>query len=140
MCRAGNGTAPRGDDAGGAFWPNQRIFWPDRGYFGQITDILGKPWTFWPEPEYFGPIPSMLAKPIAPATPQPPNSALCTTGEAAAAPFAGGETEANRAAKRPDPEDAPLSSLSSCLCPVVKFSFHQPSSPEVTGRERSTSA
>lgn len=105
-CRAGNGAASlqEGDDAGGAFWPNQRIFGANRGYFDQINecfshimDILAEPWIFWPEPRYFGPIPSMLAKPIAPSPhppPQPPSSSLPGTGEAVAAPLAGGETEA----------------------------------------------
>lgn len=105
-CRAGNGAASpqQGDDAGGAFWPNQRIFGANRGYFDQINecfshimDILAEPWIFWPEPRYFGPIPSMLAIPIAPSPhppPQPPSSSLPDTGEAVAAPVAGGETEA----------------------------------------------
>ncbi|XP_031462163.1 uncharacterized protein LOC116237257 isoform X1 [Phasianus colchicus] len=108
MCRAGNGAAPpfpsprvmmlevisaKSTDN----WPNRGYFGQTNGYFGHITDILAISWIFWPEPQYFGPIPSTLAKPIAPSPhspPQPPSSSLLGTGEAVAAPFAGGETEA----------------------------------------------
>lgn len=96
--------------------------------------ILAKPQTFWPLLQYFIPILCILAKPIATALPKPQILLFLPLGKLMLHHLLVKKWR-HRTVKQQETEDTSLSSSSLCLCLVTKFSFHQPSSPEIIGRE-----